>query len=99
MRLPRRVPAALSAVALVAVAVPAIAAVKGSVAGPGKTISAGYGEADATWNVGAAAGQYSNGNTSLASNLNPAAPGEVDPHQHSRIKEKSYGVHSRLTVR
>ena len=95
MRL-RRLPAALSAAALVAMAVPAVALVGTAVAPDAKTIQAGYGEADATWNVGAAAGQYSAANGSLAQNL---ADGEVDPHQHSRIKEKSYGVHSRLSVR
>ena len=98
MRL-RRLPAVLSAVALVAVGVPAFAVAKGGVLPGGKTISAGYGEADATWNVGAAAGQYANDNTSLAENLNPAKPGEVDPYQFSHIKEKSYGIQSRLTVR
>src|SRR5688572_15662941 len=94
MRL-RRLPAALSAVALVAVGVPTIAIAASS--GPEKTIRAGVGIADATWNVGAAAGQYSAENTSLAENL--AGGGEVDPHAHSRIKEKSYGTQSRLTVR
>lgn len=94
MRL-RRLPAVLSAVALVAVAVPALAAVRG---GPSvaPTIRAGVGIADATWNVGAAAGQYSKP-TSLAQNL--AGGGEVDPHALSRIKEKSYGIHSRLSIR
>ena len=75
MRL-RRVPALLSAVALVAtgVAVPAVAiAAKGGSAE--KTIRAGVGVADATWNVGAAAGQYADANTSLAENL--AGGGEV----------------------
>jgi hypothetical protein len=61
-----------------------------------RTVRAGVGVADATWNVGAAAGQYSAPNTSLFQNL---GNGEVDPHAHSRIKEKSYGTHSRLTVR
>jgi hypothetical protein len=92
----RRLPAVLSAVALVAVIVPTVALAKGgSTAEP--TIRAGVGIADATWNVGAAAGQYANENTSLAENL--LGGGEVDPHAHSRIKEKSYGVHSRLSVR
>jgi len=98
MRL-RRLPALLSVVALVAVTVPALA-----LAQPGsppadhgaKTIKAGYGQADATWNVGAAAGQYA-GTNSLAQNV--AGNGEVDPSQFSHIKEKSYGVQSRLSVR
>ena len=94
MRL-RRLPAVLSAVALVAVGVPTLAIAASG--GPERTIRAGVGIADATWNVGAAAGQYSAENTSLAENL--ANDGEVDPHAHSRIKEKSYGTHSRLSVR
>ena len=96
MRL-RRLPALLSAVALVAVGAPTVAVAAGALSSPAGTIQAGYGQADATWNVGAAAGQYSAENASLASNL--LGGGEVDPHQHSRIKEKSYGTHSRLTVR
>ncbi len=95
MRL-RRLPALLSAVALVVagVAVPTVAAAKG---GPSdKTIRAGVGIADATWNVGAAAGQYAKP-SSLGQNL--AGGGEVDPHAFSTTKEKSYGTHSRLSVR
>ncbi len=95
MRL-RRLPALLSAVALVAVGAPAYALVKVPDA-PGRTIRAGVGIADATWNVGAAAGQYAPENTSLVENV--AGSGEVDPHQFSHVKEKSYGVHSRLSVR
>lgn len=94
MRL-HRLPALLSAVALIAVGVPTVAIAR-SGGDAGRTIRAGVGIADATWNVGAAAGQYSKP-TSLAQNL--AGSGEVDPHAHSRIKEKSYGVHSRLSVR
>lgn len=94
MRL-RRLPAVLSAVALVAVGVPTIAVAASG--GPEETIRAGVGIADATWDVGAAAGQYSAENTSLVENL--AGGGEVDPHAHSRAKEKSYGTHSRLSVR
>jgi hypothetical protein len=95
MRLRRRLPAVLSAVAL-----------SRWRADPrdreerwqrGQTIRGGYGVADATWNVGAAAGQYSDLNSSLAENV--GGGGEVDPHAHSRAKEKSYGNHSRLSVR
>jgi hypothetical protein len=94
MRLPR-LPLVLAAVALVAVTVPTLALAKsGDAAVP--TIRAGVGVADATWNVGAAAGQYSKP-TGLAQNL--AGSGEVDPHAHAVTKEKSYGVQSRLTVR
>src|SRR4051794_30232667 len=94
MRL-RRLPALLSAFALVAIAVPTVALAKAGDSGP--TIKAGVGIADATWNVGAAAGQYAADNTSLATNV--AGDGEVDPYQFSHIKEKSYGVQSRLSVR
>ncbi len=91
----RRLPAVLTAITLVALAVPAYAIAKAE--GPAtKTIRAGYGQADATWNVGAAAGQYASENTSLVENV---GDGEVDPHQFSHVKEKSYGVHSRLSIR
>ncbi len=98
MRL-RHVPAVLTAAALVALTLPTLAAADpvGPVPLPGPTIRAGVGVADATWNVGAAAGQYASENTSLAENV--AGDAEVDPYQHSHIKEKSYGVHSRLSVR
>ena len=96
MRL-RRLPAVLSALAIVTATVPAVAAVSAAVSGSAPTIKAGVGIADATWNVGAAAGQYATENTSLAQNV--AGDGEVDPYQFSHIKEKSYGVESRLSVR
>jgi hypothetical protein len=96
MRL-RRLPAVLSAIAIVTATVPAVAAVSAAVSGDAPTIKAGVGIADATWNVGAAAGQYATENTSLAENV--AGDGEVDPYQFSHIKEKSYGVESRLSVR
>jgi hypothetical protein len=100
---PRRVSLLVAAAVLAGVAVPAYALSRPDLPSPaaapqvGQTIRAGVGIADATWHVGAAAGQYSSENTSLAENV--ATGGDVDPHQHSRIKEKSYGTHSRLTVR
>ena len=97
MRL-RHLPAILSTAALVALPLPSLAAASPAVpAVAGPTIRAGVGIADATWNVGAAAGQYAPENTSLAENV--AGDAEVDPYQHSHIKENSYGVHSRLSVR
>ena len=97
MRLPR-LSVLLPVVALVAVAVPSVAlAAKPAPPPAERTVRAGVGIADATWNVGAAAGQYSAENTSLAENV--AGGGEIDPQQHSRAKEKSYGVQSRLSVR
>ncbi|HWH27510.1 MAG TPA: neutral/alkaline non-lysosomal ceramidase N-terminal domain-containing protein, partial [Mycobacteriales bacterium] len=76
----------------------AVSDVLGAVVGsPERTVRAGVGIVDATWNVGAAAGQYSDPNSSLVENVGTG--GDVDPHAFSRIKEKSYGTHSRLTVR
>ena len=101
---PRRLSVLLAAAVLAGVAVPAAALSRpevpsaGSSLSPGtRTVQAGVGIADATWNVGAAAGQYSAENSSLVENV--GSGGDVDPHAHSRAKEKSYGTHSRLTVR
>jgi hypothetical protein len=55
---------------------------------------AGVGIADATWNVGAAAGQYSD----IRQPQNELE-GETDPHLHATAKKHSYGVQSRLTIR
>jgi hypothetical protein len=102
----RRLPLLLAAAALVVAGAPASAleapasalrAPAPAVDAPAPTIRAGVGVVDATWNVGAAAGQYSDLNSSLVENVGTG--GEVDPHAHSRVKEKSYGVHSRLSVR
>ncbi len=60
-------------------------------------ICAGYGEADATWHVGAGAGQYSNKNPDNV--VNSVGDGEVDPHGHSILQQDSYGVQSRLSYR
>src|SRR3954452_14722791 len=92
MRL-RRLPAALSALALVA-SVPVVAHAAPA-AQPDKTIRAGVGVVDATWNVGASAGQYADPHASLANSLT----GDVDPHAYSSLKEPSYGVFSRLSAR
>ena len=61
------------------------------------TVRAGYGEADATWHVGAGAGQYSNKNPDNV--VNSVSGDDVDPHGHSIAQEDSYGVHSRLSYR
>ncbi len=89
----RRLPLALAAVALLVGGLPSY----GADAPPERTVRAGVGVVDATWNTGAAAGQYASENTSLVENV--GSGGDVDPYQHSRAKEKSYGTHSRLTVR
>ena len=56
---------------------------------------AGYGEADATWHVGAGSGQYS-GKTGPA---DFASSGGYDPHGHSIIQQDSHGVQSRLSFK
>ena len=61
------------------------------------TVRAGYGEADATWHVGAGAGQYSRKNPDNV--VNSVSGGDVDPHGHSIAQQDSYGVHSRLSYR
>lgn len=60
-------------------------------------IKAGYGEADATWHVGAGAGQYTAKDPDNV--VNSVTGGEVDPHGHSIAQKDSYGVQSRLSYR
>jgi hypothetical protein len=72
---------------------PAIAS-SSSASVPEPTLRAGASVVDATWHVGASAGQYS-GFRSPHEELH----GDVDPHGHHVAKEASYGVHSRLTIR
>ena len=57
-------------------------------------IRAGIGVADATWHVGAAAGQYTDYRAPQ-----DELQGDIDPHLHATTKENSYGVQSRLTIR
>ena len=64
---------------------------------PAPAIRVGYGEADATWNVGAGAGQYADDDPDNVSNS--ASSGNVDPHASSLKKSDSYGVQSRLSYR
>jgi hypothetical protein len=64
--------------------------------GPG-TVKAGYGEADATWHVGAGAGQYSDKDPDNVFNF--VSDGDVDPQAHSIAQKDSIGVHSRLSYR
>ncbi|HEX2057841.1 MAG TPA: hypothetical protein VHI71_05680 [Actinomycetota bacterium] len=59
-------------------------------------VKAGYGEADATWHVGAGAGQYT---AKSPDQTELVAGGDVDPHAHSTTQHDSYGVHSRLSYR
>ena len=53
---------------------------------------AGAAAVDATWHVGASAGQY-------ASDGTPLGEGGVDPGMHSTRRAPSYGVQSRLSAR
>ncbi len=82
-RSPRRPVALFLSVALVLSALAAVAADAARAqlpAPPEVVVKAGYGEADATWHVGAGAGQYtakSPDQTELVSG------GDVDPHGHS----------------
>jgi hypothetical protein len=59
-----------------------------------RTLLAGAGVVDATWHVGASAGQY-------ASDQDPSDPiaGEWDPNLQHVKKASSYGVGSRLSIR
>src|SRR5688500_12992194 len=63
----------------------------------GGTIKAGYGSADATWHVGAGAGQYAE--KSPQDPAVGAGGGSIDPHNHSLSQKDSYGVESRLSFR
>jgi neutral/alkaline ceramidase-like enzyme len=59
--------------------------------GPSGQVKAGVGVVDASWHVGASAGQY-------AHERDPTKPFE-DPSQHATIKKASYGVQARLQAR
>ncbi|MEO7428547.1 MAG: neutral/alkaline non-lysosomal ceramidase N-terminal domain-containing protein, partial [Acidimicrobiales bacterium] len=54
----------------------------------------GVGIADATWQVGAGAGQYAGDTDGSA-----VTGGDIDPHAHAVKSKNSYGVQSRLTMR
>ena len=73
------------------VGLPAIAA--HAATAPSK-IKAGVGIADATWSVGAGAGQYA----TTPQPQNEVA-GDADPYAFAVKKNKSYGVESRLSIR
>ncbi len=61
---------------------------------PDDVLCVGVGIADATWQVGAGAGQYAGDNDGSA-----ATGGDADPQAHATKSENSYGVQSRLTMR
>ena len=87
---------------------PAVAQTEPPPSGP-ITVRAGYGEADATWHVGAGAGQYSDKKVPIPpedeswpeqvfTSVGEEAE-EPDPHGHAVTQKRSYGVHSRLSYR
>ena len=70
-------------------------------------VRVGYGEADATWRVGAGSGQYTH------KDIDPTSPGsimdsrlahlvenkDIDPYALATTQKSSYGVQSRLSIR
>src|SRR5690348_16327681 len=96
----RKVGAALAALVVVALALPLTARADEPIPTPSTTgcqqgvLCVGYGEADATWHVGAGAGQYAGENDGSA-----VTGGDADPSFHATKSENSYGVASRLSMR
>ena len=98
--MPRRFLALLIALATATIYLPAAQSVAHAEAvnnSCGATVCAGYGQADATWHVGAGAGQYTNKDADDV--VNSVTGGDVDPHGHSIAQHDSYGVQSRLSYR
>ncbi|HEV7888858.1 MAG TPA: neutral/alkaline non-lysosomal ceramidase N-terminal domain-containing protein [Acidimicrobiales bacterium] len=62
---------------------------------PPSRVRAGVGTADATWHVGAGAGQYATDRDAAGE----AQGGGFDPNLHSTKSEPSWGVQSRLSIR
>ena len=88
--MPRRVAAGLAAACLLALVAPLAVARADE---PVPVLRVGYGEADATWQIGAGGGQY-------AKKAPPTADGnDIDPQLHSASQQDSYGVASRLSMR
>ena len=67
-----------------------------SPAAPPSNVRAGVGIADATWNVGAGAGQYAEKDPNAQSLV---TQDDIDPHSNGAVQRRSYGVQSRLTYR
>ena len=70
--------------------------------GPESDVKAGVGVVDATWNVGASAGQYATERYGVADTEprpEDLVEGDHDPNHHQVKRTPSYGVESRLTVR
>ncbi|MGH2737110.1 MAG: hypothetical protein ACRDKZ_16145, partial [Actinomycetota bacterium] len=70
---------------------------------PSPVLRAGVGVVDATWHVGASAGQYGEDGTPVGVHTNPGIGDDpnpsVDPHTHSTRRTPSYGVQSGLSAR
>jgi hypothetical protein len=73
-------------------AIAAIAVLVAAPAAHGAGLRAGVASVDASWHVGASAGQYASDGTF-------AGEHGLDPHAHSTRRSSSYGIQSRLTVR
>ena len=90
----------LAVLLLLALAVPAAANNKAPAAATASpevaTVRAGVGIADATWNVGAGAGQYTEKDPNAASLV---TQDDIDPHSNATTQRRSYGVQSRLSYR
>jgi hypothetical protein len=63
---------------------------------PASKVRVGYGEADASWRVGAGSGQYAEKDPNLG---HVVTGDEIDPFNHSWTQRHSYGVQSRLSIR
>src|SRR3954465_7694985 len=110
--MPRRrlvaVLAATAAIATVGALTPASA--KPGTDGPAPTVKAGVGVVDATWHVGASAGQYASSRAGLEDfdtdhpeqyrpRPEDLVNAEFDPQLQSTKRTPSYGVQSRLSIR
>src|SRR5688572_27418938 len=74
---------------------------------PEPGLQAGVAVVDATWHVGASAGQYTAERYGIGEGILEGEPpdltgpieGDADPHLHATKETPSYGVQSRLTIR
>ena len=103
--------ATLAVIAALLAGVPAVAQARKE---PASRVLAGVGVVDATWNVGASAGQYASDRPGIegeawadrlqdgeAADIDPTrlVTADFDPNVHSVKRKPSYGVQSRLSVR
>lgn len=71
---------------------------------PDDPVEAGVAAVDATWHVGASAGQYASDGTPIGVHPDDAGPealegAETDPYAHSTRRASSYGLESRSSAR